>query len=234
MNAAPAAAPDTPLVSAPLRPYTERLLSVLHVFDGCCRGDLAVETRPLGAGVPTGLIFRPPIPAVPFNLLDAIRDIDGVRFGPVTRSGSQFADLGAAYAVWRLRSYFERRYQVPPEEHAKVRAALAGFPIAPALLIDAGPEVVALWPLARPMPVDKGPARAVALLTRLATRLGADADAAQDLTVSLPLCGAVRNWSKSPPDPVDVIDVAPGRTYTLDDLDAALAAGDTAGGGTTR
>jgi hypothetical protein len=222
-------------VSPALRPYTERLLSVLRVFDGC-RGDLAVETLPLGGGVPTSLIFRPPIPAVPFNLLDAILANDGVRFGPVTRSGSQFMDLGAAYAVWRLGNRDEpgRCYVVPPEDHATVGAALAGFPLDPALLIDAGPEVVALWPLDRPLAVDKDPTRAVALLTRLAVRLGADMDAANDLTVLLPLCGAVRNWNRTPPDRVDLVDVAPGRTYTLDDLDTALAAADTAGGDTLR
>jgi hypothetical protein len=220
---------EAPAEPVPPRLFTARLLALLRIFDGC-RGDIFVDARSLsGIGGHVTFNLRPPVSACPFPILDCIRDNDGLRVGLTTRSGGRAEDLPAAFVLWKLRRDFGRRegedparYYVLPEEQQRVGAALAGFTVLPAFLIDAGPEIVALWPLSAPLAVDKEPEHARRLLVALAERLGADVEAARDLMGTVPLAGVIRSWNGNPPDIVDLVDVAPGRRYAVEALEAAL------------
>ncbi len=217
-----AAMPD---IAVPTRPFTARLLELLRVFDGC-RGSIDIDMRSLSGIGQSALSVRPPVAAIPFPLLDAIRDNDGTRFTPVTRAGG-LQDLAIAFVCWRPAQCFDAstgwRYTIAPDAQERIREALAAFALPPAQLIDAGPEVVALWLLEAPLAVDRDPARALALLVGLAERLAGDVTTAQDLGALLPLCGVIRNWNHELADHVDVVDVEPGRRYPVEQLEAALA-----------
>ena len=94
----------------------------------------------------------------------------------------------------------------------------------PSHVIDAGPEVVAVFPLDRPIAIDQDPGRAAALLVALAERLGADVESAKDLGALVPFCGIVRGFGTVPPHrDVEIVEgVDPTRRYTIEQLEAAL------------
>jgi hypothetical protein len=206
--------------AAAARPFTARLLDVVRGFAG---HDL--DARSLhGFEHVTGRL-PDPVPALPGFLLGWLEDGHHVRVSPSPASGGL---LHVAWVYWRLGDQFDRetgwRHRVPESDQARVRDALAGCPIAPAWLIDAGPEVVVGWPLAAPLPTDRAPA----VLERLARRLGA----AWPLPATLPLAGVIRNWNQRAPERVELVDVAPAATYTLEALERAIAAPTTKGGRT--
>jgi len=210
-----------PTATAP-QPFTNRLLSVLQLFDRC-RGAVAITSRTIHGIGRTEFAFVPPIRGVPFPILDAIRDREGLRFAPSTQDGGRGQDLPAAFVLWRLKEDASaRRYVVVAEEQQRVREALAGFALPPAFFIDCQHEVVALWPLTAPLAVDKDPERASALLARLAERLSGDVEVTKDPTATLPIAGAIRSWNSNPPDFVDVIEVQPEARYTVEALEEAL------------
>ena len=207
----------------PARAFTARLLDPLRVFDGC-RGQLVITARTrLGIGLPSRWALSPPTRSIPLAILDALRDDLAVEISPATHSGGALADLAALFARWRLADHHttsaDWRHAVSAEDAAKVRAALDSF-VPPAFVVDAGPDVVAWWPLDRPLAVDRDPARAVALLSRLAARLGAVVPT--DLGAFLPLAGITRNWNDYPPDHVDIIDGDVAARYSIDQLERAL------------
>ena len=221
---------------APVRPFTQRLLDRVRLFDGC-RGGIDVDMRSLDGIGHSVLYLTPPTGAIPLPLLDAIRDAWGARVMPVTRAAGHPQDLASAFVYWRAETRFDRdtewRYVVAPEAQARIREALGAFPMPPAQLVDAGPEIVALWPLDSPLAVDRDPTRAIALLVALAERLGADVEIARDLAATLPLAGVIRgDWNHT--DLVDIVDVEPARRYRVEDLEAALATPQLAAEGTPR
>jgi hypothetical protein len=162
--------------------------------------------------------------SVPWPILAALGIGDAVRIRAVSvePDGSP-RDLPALVAVFRPPTVFGGpawRHAVDPAAAAAIRARLDDAP-APAFLVSAGPEVVAWWPLATPLPVDRDPAEAVQRLVDLAARLGADVETARDLRATIPVAGPIRNWNRTSPDWVHVDALNPARRATL----AELAAG---------
>ena len=100
---------------------------------------------------------------------------------------------------WRLANTFDRlpedeessrRYRVTAESQAAVAAALSRMP-APSALIDAGPEVAAIWRLSEPLPAED----AACAYMELATYAGAEhALVPRTSTFTLPIGGRIRNW----------------------------------------
>lgn len=122
------------------------------------------------------------------------------------------------------------RHAVDAAAAEAIRETLAGFPLPPAFIVDAKREVWACWPLADPLPVDGDPAPGVALLEAMARRLGGDLNAAQNLATPYPAAGPIRNWTTNPPERIEILEVAPGQTYNLEQIQAALAPAPDAGG----
>jgi hypothetical protein len=203
MSAATAAPVD-------VRPFTARLLDLVR--------DLAGHTLDLRSrdGFRHQQARLPePVTVLPPFVLSWLEDQDHIRI--VTAP----PPLRVAVAYWKLGDEFTRetewRHRVPAADQARVRAALAGFPIQPAWLVTAGPEVVAGWRLAEPLPA----ADALAVFERLAQRLGAT----WPWPPTVPLAGVIRNWNETHRERVELVDVAPDQTITRAALERALDGG---------
>jgi hypothetical protein len=215
----------TPPTETPARPFSARLLDVLRLY-GRCPGAVVIEARSMSGISHEILRLDPPMPAfIPERLSDLLLEPRmSLRLAVATRAvDSSPRDLPFALAVWRLASDFDAstgyRRRVRESERQRVREALASFPLPPAFLLDAGPEVAALWPLTAPLSADDP--RTDALLTALAERLGADAASAR-VTATVPIGGPVRNWNSTNPDYVEIIDGTLDARYSLTEIEAAL------------
>jgi hypothetical protein len=214
----------TPPSETPARPFSARLLDVLRLFDRC-RGAVVIEARSMSGIAHEIVRLDPPMPGfIPAPLADALLDNLSLRLSVASRAiDGTPRDLPFVFAVWKLASDFntetDYRHVVRPAEQARVREALDGFPLPPAFLLDAGPEVAALWPLTAPLSADDPGADA--LLTALAARLGADV---VDVTALVPLAGPVRNWNTSTPAATEICDIRPVARYTPDSIETALTA----------
>jgi hypothetical protein len=212
-----------PTTTAAVRQFSERVLALLRLFDRC-RGHVLVDARTLSGIGHEQLHVDLPVPSfLPTPVADALLDNLSLRLSSRAVDGTP-RDLPFLFAVWRLASDFSRetnyRHVVRPEEQARVRAALAGFSLSPAFVLDSGPEVAAVFSLTEPLALDD-PARANALLRRLAQRLDADVDSAR-VTALIPFAGPVRNWNTTDPDYVEILDVEPTARYSLAEIEAAL------------
>lgn len=144
----------------------------------------------------------------------------------------QLVSYPAAFVVWRPALAFSRetdwQYVVPEADQCAIADLIGAvppgtFPLAPSYLIDGTSELAALWLLDEPLslhaPADR--ARAEALQVRLSARLSADASAGA-LDAMLPLPGsAVRDVGQANTPPVVLLTCAPGRHYTLMQLEEA-------------
>jgi hypothetical protein len=191
------------------RTYVSRLAALLGLFRGC-RGGLVAETRTVDGIAPPERFWFPTAQcqAIPGPLLAALRAGDGIRIAITSAEPDGTPrDLPARIAVFRPPTVFDapaRRHAVDPVAWGTIERRLAEAP-PPAVVVHAGPEVVAWWPLPAPLPVDRDPAAAVERLVDLAARLGADGELARDLRATVPVAGAIRNWNRLPhPDWVDV------------------------------
>jgi hypothetical protein len=166
-----------------------------------------------GAWIPSG-----PLAHLPEPVLGLLRDARGIRV-PLASGSVAPLDLPAAVVVWRPARLFSAetgwRHAVDPAAVARIEELLDGFPLPPAFLVDGQHELVGVWPLAEPLPVDRDPGQAVQLLEALAARLGGDVEAARDVRGTIPLCGIVRNWNTTPPALVEILPGAPAATYTV-------------------
>jgi hypothetical protein len=218
-----------PATGAEAPPFCTVLLGLLRAL-ARGRAPLVLEGRSLHGLGQERLYVGPDPVHIPGQMLKKLLDAP---WEWRTRPGTSWpdgrpADLTAPAVLWRPATQFnagtEWRHEVDASAQAQIREALAGFPLPAAYVVAAGPEVWACWPLAEPMPVDASPALALALLEALTRRLGGDLHAAQDLRVTLPLAGIVRNWN-SGPAPVEILAGAPGATYTAEQLHRAIKEG---------
>lgn len=219
---APATA-DRPALS-----HTVELLEVLRLV-APVSGLVCLDCRSL-----TGLSHEQPalhcpISALPTGLLDLLEKEYAIRFSPALRgSGGDGAltSLSVLAVLWKPAVIFSAatrwRHAIAEEAQERIRQAIGACPLAPTALIDAGPEVVALWALDHTLNLRDSAERdrADRLQRRLAESLCADA-AASELGAFVPLCGPIRNWGD--PAPVVHLDVEPKRIYRLEDLERALA-----------
>lgn len=194
------------------------------------RGDLRLSCRSIGGygheqpSLPHGTT------EIPVHLLELLSDDFEIRAEVVTRTAANGppSDLPAAFVVWRPKHRFdaaiEHKRIVLPEEQNRIREALARAPIPPSILIDAGHEVVGLWPLDHPADCTRDLAAVRALLASMARTLDADLAAAEGFAdMSVPLAGVVRNWGATPPlTMIAVYDVG-GGPYTISALQSAFA-----------
>ena len=212
------------MTTTPAPAYTETVVSFMRQFRGC-RGYVQLDIRTLGGLGHQGVGLRPDAcSSLPNVLLEALEGEYAVRIAPVTSDGGRPADLAFAYALFTPPTMIDvqSRCVVEPEAPARIATALAAFPLRCSFLIDGGSEVVAAWALREPLAVDRDEARATALLARLAEALGADVQPTKDLTLTLPLCGIVRNFGMRLPVPyVEIIDVDPERRYRVEQIEAA-------------
>jgi hypothetical protein len=214
-----------PTTETPSRPYSARLLDVLRLFDRC-RGRVLVDARTLSGIGHEQLHVDLPVPSfLPTPVADALLDNLSLRLSVASRAiDGTPRDLPFLFCSFLRAADFSAatgyRHRVRESEQERVRAALAGFSLSPAFVIDAGPEVVAVFPLDHPLPVGD-PSRADALLRRLAERVVGDVKAAS-VTTLIPLAGVVRNWNTTNPDYTEIIDVEPTARYSLDRVEATL------------
>jgi hypothetical protein len=196
------------------------------------RGGLQIEARSSGGIGHEQLTLEAGSDEVPLHLLELMRYGWALRAPVVMRQshGGPAVALPAAYALWRPTPAFSAetawRHAIAPEAQARIADAIAASPVAPSVLIDGGPEVVALWLLD---PVAALPAEldaAQALLDHMAVILDASRTAAANMaTVSIPVAGAVRNWNTNPPDPVTIVSLDPSKRYTVAELSRAFEKG---------
>ncbi|MFA5028543.1 MAG: hypothetical protein WC713_11790 [Candidatus Methylomirabilota bacterium] len=203
-------------------PYTESLLGALRSL-ARGQGTLTLEARDLHGHRREELHIRANPEYLPASLTAALAEELGVTTPCVMQDGGAPVSLAGIPAVWRLQTRFSRetgwRHTVDPDNQARIRAALAGFPLPPAYLVDGGPIVWAWWALDAPVRItDATTPQIRQVLEGLALRLGGDWQIADDLTTMLPLCGIVRNFGgPESPERVDIEPVDP-TTYTLEQL----------------
>ena len=203
--------------------YTDRIAAALACFNAPRDGTLTLAARTYEGIGASSAILHPPfaVDGLPLALLNLLNDGFTLRVDLVTRSGPTALWLPMLIARWTLKSSFissRRLHVVSVSGLAGVRAMIATMP-APTLQVHAGPEVWAGWRLTQPLPAKAaGPA-----LRRLAEQLAADP--IENLADTLPLAGAVRNWSNVPREYITIVDVDPSREYELADLHPADATG---------
>ncbi|MCL4764468.1 MAG: hypothetical protein KJ018_22260 [Burkholderiales bacterium] len=155
---------------------------------------------------------------LPVGMLDGIRADWSYRVHPVAAENpAAFGALPVAVALWRPETEFAGRQHVVTEAgQAMVAAAIAAAPYPPTALVDGAHEVVALWALDRPI-TDERQARDV--LTALATRVGAEPVPDGPLTaITLPACGAVRDWTATARERIEIVHLAATRLYSVSQL----------------
>ncbi len=185
------------------------------------------------------------LPAFVFDLLEAGW---AVQFGAAARqpgSGAEFLSLCALFTAHRIETDFKPapgqswKWRRDEAAAANVLRWLREFSSAPAFIIDAFKEIVALWPLAEPIcALDE----ARRLQRRLAELLGAATQQvtlripstttaggslletpADDPLAYLPMPGSIIRELGSPPPVVTFAAVAPDRSYPLAEIEAALS-----------
>ena len=236
------------VAASPSRGHCASIKTALNLLAGSSAGPgaLCVDARSLGRVghqaymLPVdarGSAFH----ALPLALLALLEDGGWqlrVSVAVHDEAGTPPRALNALFASWVLPLEFRApdggawRWYIAPEQTARVRDALAAFPFAPSVLIDAGPEVIALWALTEPL---RDMTRARTAQRALTERLGADSDArpqpgnrpvlaADDPGVLVPLAGIVRGMGDTLPPLITLPLVEPARVYDLSDLERALAA----------
>lgn len=192
--------------------FTKTFLCLLQALArGRANLTLRCRTRD-GVGVVPPLIVRPAPEVLSPPLLEILEDQIEIRSQIVTtESDGRPVELTAVAVLFRLPAMCSAethwRHAVDTTAAAKIRAVLAGFPLAPSFTIDAGPEFVCLWGLDVPLAVQQDPAVPLTLLQALAVRLGADMDAARSLSTLYPVSGIIRNWG-DPPERMGLSEVA--------------------------
>src|SRR5262249_5996214 len=159
--------------------------------------------------------------SLPDPLLDHLEGDFGLSFRVARVEGGRLTSLGAAFCAWSLPRVFSGDgFGVSPEAQRAIAEALVGCP-RPSAVIDGLTQVCALWLLTEPVNLIREGDRAGTLQRRLAQTLGADMNAADDLSTMLPLPGGiVRNWGADPlPPRVDFAHVDPQLRYRLADLE---------------
>lgn len=207
-------------------PFTTRFV---HLLQALARGraPLILEARSLhgyGRGQES---IRPHPEHLSAGLLNWLADETWELRAPVCTMTPDHAaiDFTVAACMWRPACRFDAatnsKREIDAAAQETIREALASFPLQPSFITDAGPEVVAWWPLTEPLPVDRNPGPAIALLEALTRRLGGDLNSARSLATAYPLAGCIRNWI-NPPERIDILEAAPGQTYTTEELTGAL------------
>jgi hypothetical protein len=198
------------MTAAPARPFTEQLLDLVRDFAG-----QTLDNRSLHGFKRQQARLPEPVTVLPPFVLSWLEDQDHIRIVAAP------PPLRVAVAYWKLGDQFDLetgwQHRVPEADQARVRAALAGFAVPPTWLVLSGPEVMAGWRLAEPLPAADAPT----VLERLAARLGAT----WPLPESLPLAGVVRSWNETHREHVELLDVAPDQTITRAALERALDGG---------
>jgi hypothetical protein len=197
--------------------YTDKLAHALAVFDGAS-GVIKCDCRSLeGIGHETLALTPGPMrEGVPMPLLEMIAANWGVRVPPFTQTiAGDFVALPFAFALWHPPTTLRKRQRlITPEGRRMITEALAPMPPA-SLVIWAGTEAWAGWRLTRPITNQH---QALALVNRLTARLGSGP--IQTLSgLTLPFCGAIRNWTIDPVEHVTIAAAAPAIRYTTHELE---------------
>ncbi len=206
--------------------FTETLLALLRV-EARGRGTLKLRWRTLG-GIGAGeFIIRPGLERLPLPLLDLLDQNLEIRSAIATsEDDGRPVALTAAAVLFNPQTRFSKetgwKQATDPDAAEKIRATLEAFPLRPAYLADGGHEVAAWWPLKAPLCVDRDPVPALELLAALAKHLEADPDAALSLATAYPTAGIIRNWTNQPTERIELLAIAPGAMYSVEELLQAL------------
>lgn len=226
--------------AVPVAPLSRAVCALVTMLSAGSGGRLLVHARSR-AGVGQRrlmLLAEPAAEWMPAPLLELLEDdLWAITAGvPVVGEGSaQPVRIGALVVTFPVPTVYRnpedvesnsgRRWMFDEQGLAAAAAQAHAF-LAPSLLLDARTAVVALWALAQPVDVHDGEAQArvLKLHRRLALALGADEPAAERLEdLAVPVPGAVVREQEGL-DVVSAITVDEGLTYTVDELEAAIAA----------
>jgi len=216
--------------------FSASLVGVLRVLAGAGPGYLQMDARTLSGIGQEQIIANAAevhdgwLPAPLVRLLES-RDDWHVRVRPmVTRNhGSGASRLGVVFARWQAGRSGGAITAAAANDAFK---SLAGFGLAPSIVLDATREIVAMWRLDRAVDC-RTPAAVAAvkdLQLRLAKKLGASVETlamspnfeAHDPDGDLPLCGVVREIRGYNPPVIEMLTVDPSYSYALDTIEGAI------------